>query len=88
MFDPMFDPKKVNEVMKIIEKEEELQKTHLSGEARDLIINHTDLINNLAKVVQHQLEKIIEEYKICEDDAEQDVVNGLYDYISDYTHNY
>ena len=60
----MFDPKEVNEFMKRIEEEEELQKTHLSEEARDLIINHTDLINNLAKVVQHQFEKIVEEYKI------------------------
>lgn len=87
----MFDPKEVNEFMKRIEEEEELQKTHLSEEARDLIINHTDLINNLAKVVQHQFEKIVEEYKIGEneqDEAEQDVVNGLYDYIGDYTHDY
>lgn len=87
----MFDPKEVNEFMKKIEEEEKLQKTNLSEEARALIINHTDLINNLAKVVQHQFEKIVEEYKIGEnkqDEAEQDVVNGLYDYIGDYTHDY
>ena len=87
----MFSPEEVNEFIKKIEEKKNLQKTHISGEARELIINHTDLINILAEVVQHQFEKIVEEYKICEDeqdDVEQDVVNGLYDYISDYTHNY